>query len=100
MDSLVLSLERLVIGANADLDLHDAPNPEWFAEELRKVYKSYPQRTGNVTVRVTGSDSIEVERSGGTPRVLKVATGSRSWELAASVNASTPGQIAPILANP
>jgi hypothetical protein len=99
MDTLVLSLERLVMGANADLEMNGGPNAKWFAEELQKIFAVHPTRTGNVNVRVAGPDSIEVERQNGVIRVLKVASDSRSWELAATVNGSTPGQIAPILAN-
>ncbi len=98
MDSLVLSFERLILGANVDLEMNGATNPEWLAEEIRKIYAAHPTRTGNVKVRVSTPDSIEVEREGGAIRVLKVASDKRSWELAATVNGATPGQIAPILA--
>lgn len=99
MDSLVLSLERLVMGANTDLEMNGAPNPGRLADELRKIFEGYPARAGNVTVRVASGDAIEIERPGGAIRVLRVASDRRSWELSATVNGSTPGQIAVLLGN-
>ena len=87
------------MGANITVECDGEPRADWFADQLRKIYSSYPTRTGDVTVRVVGLDTIEVERPSGSIRVLKVSSNGRSWELANAVNASSPGQIATILAN-
>jgi hypothetical protein len=99
VDTLAHSIERLMKGANADLDLRGKPDAEWLATELRKLYEAHPARTSNVSVRVTGTDAIEIERLNGTVRKLCVAPGRR-WELAAMENASYPGPISRILADP
>jgi len=88
----VQSFERLLFGANIDLETSGVANVEWFASELRKLYPE------DVTVRASGPASIEIERTGGAVRVLKVAEDKRSWELADSRGPSGPAPIAAILA--
>jgi hypothetical protein len=98
--TLVQELERLIFGANASLEgSPGAPPPfAWLAEELRRVYASHSATS--IAIRVLSDRGVEVDRASGVPRILVVAAGRRTWELAATVNAATPAQIAAILANP
>jgi hypothetical protein len=98
--TLVQELERLIFGANLLLERSPgAPPPfAWLAEELRRVYVTHGV-TG-IAIRVLADRGVEVDHVSGAPRILVVAAGRRTWELAATVNAATPAQIAAILANP
>ncbi len=97
MDTLVLAIERLFMGANITLETGQGPNADWLAGELRKIYEGFPDRTGDVVVRVTSATGIQIDKPGGALRHLRVAADGKSWELTNVVNGSTPGQISVLL---
>ncbi len=106
MSTLPIEIERLMMGANVSLDLDPTPKPEWLAGKLSEIFARYESTKNGVTVSVSRRagtppedppNAVEIERSGGVLRKLVVANDGRRWELADTVNASTPGQIAGIL---
>ena len=98
--TLAQEFERLIVGANLSLERSPGEPPAfaWLADELRRVYASH--NVTGLAIRVLADRGVEVARASGVPRILVVAAGRRSWELAATVNAGTPSRIAAILANP
>lgn len=103
MDTLVLGIERLLMGAHVGLEIGSAGGADWLVSELQALYSAHRSRCGDVTVRVLGPARIEILGSGGIPRTLQVDADGKWWELANSAAGGQavhlPGPLAAILAD-
>lgn len=124
MDPLKLAIERLLIGANINVEQLRQPNGPWFAEQLRAEYKFHQKRVGEVEVVVVSDEKITIDFKQGALRTLGLsdgkwgllnvvsrkkggaqggesADGAQGGESADTANRITnPGEIAAILAQP